>query len=185
MKCSTPMRHLGPVDVAPLAAAVASQPESLWTADADFQKRLAPYRQTQTIYLMMTVGGVCAPTRHMAGWEPLRDAFEPIARRIAGFYPGSGRVLNAQLALLVPDGRIPEHSDYGPVLEATHRVHVPLETHPDVRFLVEGENMKLEVGQAYELDNMRLHGVHNASPRRRIHLIVDYYEEPPVAPAGA
>jgi hypothetical protein len=37
------------------------------------------------------------------------------------------------------------------------------------------------VGEAYELDNMRLHYVQNLSPVRRIHLIVDYLEEPAVA----
>lgn len=177
MKCPEPMRCLGPVDVGPLAEALAAQPESLWTADVAFQKRLAPYRQTQTIYLMMTLGGVEAPTQRLAGWEPLRHAFEPIERRIGSFYPGAGRALNAQIALLGPGGAIPEHVDYGPVLEATHRVHVPLETQPGVLFLVEGQNVPLEVGQAYELDNMRPHAVFNRSLRRRIHLIVDYYEE--------
>lgn len=185
MKCSMPMRHLGPVDIAPLAAALAAQPESLWTADVAFQKRLAPYRQTQTIYLMMTVGGVNAPTQRMAGWEPLHQAFEPLAERIANFYPGPGRTLNAQLALLMPRGEIPEHVDCGPVPEATHRVHVPLETHPDALFMVEGKIVALAVGQAYELDNIRPHSVHNRSPRRRIHLIIDYYEEPVAESTGA
>lgn len=185
MKCSVPMRHLGPVDIVPLTAALAAQPESLWSADVAFQKQLAPYRQTQAIYLIMTVGGLHAPTRRMAGWEPLHEAFAPIAECIAGFFQGQGRPLNAQLALLGPGGSIPEHADYGPVLEITHRVHVPLETHPDVRFIVEGEAVKLEVGQAYELDNMRLHSVYNASPYRRIHLIVDHYDGPAVGPAGA
>ncbi len=179
------MRHLGPVDIAPFAAALAAQPESLWDADREFQKRLAPYRKSRSIYLMMTVGGPLAPTRHLAGWEPLRAAFEPLVQRIAAFYPRPGRALNAQVALLAPGDDIPEHADHRPTLEATHRVHVPIETHPEVRFVVEGEPRRLQVGEAYELDNMRLHSVHNASPVRRIHLIVDYYEDPAAAAVPA
>lgn len=172
------MRHLGAVEIAPFVAALAAQPESLWDADQGFQKQLAPYRKTRTIYLLMTVGGPLAPTRELAGWAPLRDAFAPIAERIATFYPRPGRVLNAQIALLGPGLDIPEHVDFGPTLEVTHRVHVPLETHPEVQFIVEGENIQLKVGEAYELDNMRRHRVFNPSPFRRIHIIVDYYEEP-------
>lgn len=178
MKCAEPMRHLGAVEIAPFVTALAAQPESLWDADQGFQKQLAPYRKTRTIYLLMTVGGPLAPTRELAGWAPLRDAFAPIAERIATFYPRPGRVLNAQIALLGPGLDIPEHVDFGPTLEVTHRVHVPLETHPEVQFIVEGENIQLTVGEAYELDNMRRHRVFNPSPFRRIHIIVDYYEEP-------
>ncbi|MFM7433941.1 MAG: aspartyl/asparaginyl beta-hydroxylase domain-containing protein [Gammaproteobacteria bacterium] len=178
MKCAEPMRHLGAVEIAPFVAALATQPESLWDADGQFQKQLAPYRKSRTIYLLMTVGGPLAPTRELAGWAPLQQAFAPIAARIAEFYPRPGRVLNAQVALLGPGLDIPEHVDFGPTLEATHRVHVPLETHPEVQFIVEDQNIALQVGEAYELDNMRRHRVFNPSPFRRIHIIVDYYEEP-------
>lgn len=185
MKCAERMRHLGSVDIGPFVAALAAQPDSIWDADHDFQRRLAPYRKTRTIYLLMTVGGPLAPTRELAGWPALREVFAPIAERIATFYPRPGRVLNAQVALLGPGLDIPEHVDYGPTLEVTHRVHVPLETHPDVEFIVEGEIIPLDVGKAYELDNMRPHRVFNASPHRRIHIIVDYYEEPVPAVVAA
>lgn len=44
--------------------------------------------------------------------------------------------------------------------------------------MVDGERLTLAVGQAYELDNMRIHAVENRSPIDRIHLIVDYFEAP-------
>lgn len=177
MKCAERMRHLGPVDIGSFAAVLAAQPPELWAADAEFQKRLAPYRKSRTIYLLMTTGGPANPTRRMSGWAALGAAFEPVARRIGEFYPGPGRVLNAQVAQLGPGDDIPEHEDFGPTLEVSHRVHVPMETHRDVEFWVDGENIALAVGEAYELDNMRRHRVFNGSPVRRIHLIVDYYPE--------
>ncbi len=178
MKCTEPMRHLGPVDIGPITEALARLPEEAWSADMTFQKRVAPYRKTRTIYLLMTSGGVYAPTSCLTGWDLLRESFEPLVKQIAGFFPKPGRVMNAQLALLGPGDDIAEHVDYGPVLELSHRVHVPLETHPEVSFIVEGKPIALQVGQAYELDNMRLHSVYNGSPLRRIHVIVDYYEDP-------
>ena len=171
------MRHLGPVDITAFSTTLARQPADLWTAEAEFQKRLAPYRKSRTIYLLMTTGGPTQPTRRLSGWGPLHVVFEPIASRIAEFYPARGRVLNAQVAMLAPGDDIPEHEDFGPTLEVSHRVHVPLETHPDVQFWVDGEQISLAVGEAYELDNLRRHRVLNASPVRRIHLIVDYFEE--------
>jgi hypothetical protein len=180
MKCDVTMRHLGPVDISRFREVLDQQPEDLWDADRTFKQRVAPERKTRAIYLLMTIGSPYHPTSAMGGWSALADAFEPIATRIGSFY-GPGRVVNAQIALLGPGDDITEHRDMGRVLEVTHRVHVPLETHPDVRFLVDGQNHKLEVGQAYELDNMRMHSVHNDSPVRRIHIIVDYFQEPVAA----
>lgn len=183
MRCAEPMRHLGAVDIAPFSAVLAQQPEALWSADLAFQKALAPRRDTQTIYLLMTQGSVHAEKRRMAGWEPLHEAFAPVCDQMIRFFRPGGEVLNAQIALLNPGSSIPRHFDRGPVLEACHRIHVPLETHEEVVFEVDGDNVSLAVGQAYELDNIRWHSVFNASPVRRIHLIVDYYDQD-VSPAA-
>lgn len=185
MHCAEPLRHLGAVDIDGLAAALAQQPPALWDADAEFRQALAPYRMTRTIYLKMTLGGPDATGRLLAGWQPLKAAFAPVAQQIAAFFPRPGRVLNAQIALLPPGGTIAAHRDRGPTLEATHRVHVPMTTHPDVDFMVDGERLTLAVGQAYELDNMRIHAVANRSPIDRIHLIVDYFEAPVTVPPVA
>ncbi len=176
MQCAEPLRHLGAVDISGLAAALARQPAELWDADAEFRRALAPYRSTRTIYLQMTLGGPAATTRLLAGWRPLQDSFRPVAERIGSFFADPGRVLNAQIALLPPGGLIEAHRDRGPTLAASHRVHVPITTHPDVDFVVEGKHLSLAVGEAYELDNMRVHAVANRSGIDRIHLIVDYYD---------
>jgi hypothetical protein len=181
MRCAEPIRWLGSVDISDLRETLHRQDAGLWDADTAFRQALAPYRQTRTIYLMMTLGGPNAATRYFAGWPPLRESFSTVAARLASFYPVPGRVLNAQIALLPPGAVIPEHRDAGPTLEVTHRVHVPLVTHADVVFSVEDEHLTLAEGQAYELDNMRRHAVENQSPIDRIHLIVDYLEEAPDA----
>lgn len=176
MKCSVPMRHFGAVDIGPFCAALARQHRSLWIADLAYQKKLAPERETKSIYLLMTTGNLSSETRRMAGWAPLNEAFEPLRDDILRYFRPGGRLLNAQLAMIKPRGCIPLHVDRGAILEACHRIHVPLETHEDVIFEVDGAKVPLAVGQVYELDNMREHSVLNASPVRRIHLILDYYD---------
>ena len=185
MKCSVPMRHFGAVDIGPFCAALARQHRSLWIADLAFRKKLAPERETKSIYLFMTTGSLDAQTKRGAGWAPLHEAFEPLRDAILGYFRPGGRLLNAQLAMIKPRGCIPLHFDRGAILEACHRIHVPLETHKDVIFEVDGAKVPLEVGQVYELDNTREHSVLNASPVRRIHLILDYYDGPTDSAAGA
>lgn len=173
MKCSEKIRHLGPVDISTFTASLLKQPENIWNSDAAFQKKIAPYRDSKTIYLLMTLNDPNNQTMKMAGWDVFKFEFEIIAEKIKSYFPGSGRILNAQIAMLEPDQKIMEHYDMGKVLESSHRIHVPIVTDSRVKFIVDNENFYLEAGQAYELDNIRRHSVHNASPYRRIHLIID------------
>lgn len=52
-----------------------------------------------------------------------------------------------------------------------HRCHLPIITSEQVSFSIDKVDHHLPAGQVYELDNMRLHGVSNAGPERRVHLI--------------
>jgi hypothetical protein len=174
MRCSEPIRQLGVVDVTDFNLALNQQDDAIWNSDAHFKVRLAPYRNTRAIYLLFTPGGPSEPTGYFSGWEPLGAAFEPIAAAISAFYPHPGRVLNAQVASLPAGATIAPHVDRGPVLEATHRVHIPLKTNPRVMFDIEGSFYALKQGCVYEIDNMRSHAVWNESDQDRIHLIIDY-----------
>jgi aspartyl/asparaginyl beta-hydroxylase (cupin superfamily) len=71
----------------------------------------------------------------------------------------------------MPGASVGEHADEGISLEQTHRCHVAVVTNPEVRFVIEGSSYYLEPGEAYEVDNMRLHSVSNPTGQRRVHLI--------------
>jgi hypothetical protein len=178
MKCTAPLRHLGPVDITAFREALSRQPEELWTADMAFQKSLAPYRETETIYLHMNRGWPPTDIRRLAGWDPLHGSFEPLRDAVVALLEPGGLVVNAQIARLGPGKRIPSHRDKAPVHIHAHRVHVPVVTNDEILFLVDGVNVKLREGEAYELDNTRMHGVENQGQTARIHLIIDYYAGP-------
>ena len=79
----------------------------------------------------------------------------------------------------LPSGKIiPDHIDKPDfkIFQRTKRYHIPLITHPDVRFRHSGETWNLEKGKIYELNNIvGRHGVRNASPVDRVHILTDRY----------
>lgn len=81
-------------------------------------------------------------------------------------------VMRVQLAELPPGGVILPHRDVG-ILAAIHRLHIPIITHKDVSFIIEGERFFLEEGVLYDLNNAVVHSVENKSDVNRFHLLVD------------
>lgn len=53
------------------------------------------------------------------------------------------------------------------------RVHIPVVSDPGVRFRCDGHEAHMAPGEAWILDNRRLHSVVNASAVQRIHLVFD------------
>ena len=53
------------------------------------------------------------------------------------------------------------------------RVHVPVETFPEVRFLCGDATTQMAAGECWIFDTWRKHNVLNPTPRERIHLVVD------------
>jgi len=84
------------------------------------------------------------------------------------------RVLDACLKLLGPGGFVHEHRDMtGAAPLRVVRLHVPIVTHPDVDFCVNGMRLFLRPGEAWILDTSYRHSVANRSPVERVHLVVD------------
>lgn len=88
-----------------------------------------------------------------------------------------GYVVRAVLVKL-PAGRdIKTHIDVGGSYNLSHRIHVPLICEWDkVEYVVEDESRYFEIGQMFELNNMKKHSVHNRSSEDRINLLFDFAE---------
>ncbi|MGE0580524.1 MAG: sulfotransferase [Steroidobacteraceae bacterium] len=79
----------------------------------------------------------------------------------------------SRLLRLAPGANVPAHADINHHWFSRVRVHIPVRTHPQVRFHCGGESVHMAAGEAWIFDNWRLHGVENASPEARIHLVAD------------
>ena len=69
---------------------------------------------------------------------------------------------------------IREHRDHRLSLEdGLARVHIPVQTSPDVEFYLAGERVDMREGEAWYLNFNLPHHVTNRSTEERIHLVVD------------
>lgn len=79
-----------------------------------------------------------------------------------------------RLMSLAPGGVIKPHRDAHAALEdGVARLHIPIQTTPDVLFQLEGEPVHFTAGDAWYLNASCLHGVTNGSSQPRIHLMMD------------
>lgn len=79
-----------------------------------------------------------------------------------------------RLMSLAPGGVIHDHRDKQTSLEdGITRIHIPIQTSPEVLFRIDGETVHFSAGDAWYLNASCLHGVTNHSSRPRIHLMLD------------
>ncbi|MDM5179577.1 aspartyl/asparaginyl beta-hydroxylase domain-containing protein [Massilia sp. DJPM01] len=82
--------------------------------------------------------------------------------------------LSVRLMALAPGAMIREHRDPGTALQdGLTRLHVPIQTSPEVLFTIDGESVHFSAGHAWYLDASCRHAVHNASALPRVHLMID------------
>lgn len=83
---------------------------------------------------------------------------------------------------LAPGARIAEHDDKTVLSFQTGqlRLHIPIVTHPDVEFMLDGKRQHWQAGELWWGDFARRHSVANRSPITRVHLVIDVLITPSV-----
>jgi quercetin dioxygenase-like cupin family protein len=184
MDIGVPIRCFGKVDMEPLAAAILAQDEAAWNENVQRQKDYEVHEQTRSIVLLFAeiADWPAVDVTKEPGWNRLADKAVPLMHQIIrNWYPPGGTIIRAMAAKLLAGGRILPHRDSHPSFGAGHRIHVPIVTNPRVRFMIDGRPYQLEVGQAYEINNQKVHSVMNKGDADRINFIFDYL--PPGAKA--
>jgi hypothetical protein len=165
MKLAKPFYRL-PVrfDVARLAAELSEIPPAAW---ANHPNDIAGNTSVRLISVDGTendaVDGTMLPTAHLARAPYLRQV-------LASFGVVWSR---SRLLKLAPRAGVPRHADINHHWFTRVRLHVPIVTHPDVRFHCGGEEVHMAAGEAWIFDNWRLHWVENPVDAERIHLVAD------------
>ena len=177
MDIDVPFRSFGPVAMHDLAAAILAQDEAAWNENTQRQQDYEVHEQTRSIVLLFADVEAWPEVKigRRQGWERLGAVAEPVMQEILGrhFAPG-GRILRAMAAKLLAGGRILPHRDSHPSFRAGHRIHVPITTNARVRFTIDGRPLRMAVGEAYEINNQKLHSVMNGGNEDRITFIFDY-----------
>lgn len=177
MEIETPLKSLGSVDIEALQNEILSLGEDAWLEQDYRQQTYDVHRYTQSIVMVFTDGSNWPniEVSKEAGWDRLADVAVPVMHNIIeNHYTAGGTIIRAMAAKLIARGNIKPHIDTHPSFRYGHRIHVPITTNSRVRFMIDGRPYKLEVGQAYEINNQLRHSVMNKGEEDRITLIFDY-----------
>src|SRR5581483_1243962 len=91
-----------------------------------------------------------------------------------GFKCPHGRI---RIMKLMPGCGIGEHRDIdvevANVAFRKVRLHIPIQTNPDVEFLVDGKRIHMKRGGLYYVNFSKVHSVRNNGQEVRIHLVMD------------
>ncbi len=177
MDIDTELRELGEVRIDALRDAILAQDDKVWLEQEHRQNSYEVHKQTRSIVLVFTDGSgwPSIEVSKQPGWDRLAEVAIPVMHDIIGrFYAPGGTIIRAMAAKLVSGGIIRPHRDSHPSFHNGHRIHVPITTNPRVRFMIDGKPFQLKVGQAYEINNQKIHSVMNKGTEDRITFIFDY-----------
>lgn len=165
MKLARPFYRL-PVrfDVARLRAEIEALPASAWAKHPNEIEGNSSLR-------LITAGGGANDDVHgvMLPTAELKRC-EYVGQVLASFGVVWGR---SRLMRLDPHCSVPEHADINYHWFNRVRLHIPIVTHPDVRFHCDGQSVHMAAGEAWVFDNWRQHRVANPTDITRIHLVAD------------
>lgn len=79
-----------------------------------------------------------------------------------------------RILFLPPGGHIKDHFDFHTSFQfGILRLHIPIITHPDVEFVIDGERVHWNAGEMWYGDFSKVHSVKNNSPVVRTHMVID------------
>lgn len=111
------------------------------------------------------------PTRNDYSDTPLMARCPYIAEVVNAF---ACPKLAVRFLRVRPRSVVKEHRDYQLRFEDGEiRLHIPITTNPDVRFMVAGRRVVMNPGECWYNDFTELHSVHNDGDGDRVHLTID------------
>jgi quercetin dioxygenase-like cupin family protein len=177
MNIDKPLRELGSVNSTALRDAILTQEDVAWNEDKYRQEEFEVHHATQSIVVLFVDLDRWPEVvvSQEPGWARIADVALPLMNDIIKkHYAPGGSVIRAMAAKLKSGGVINPHTDRHPSFHIGHRIHVPITTNPRVRFMIDGRPYKFVVGDAYEINNQKMHSVMNKGDEDRITFIFDY-----------
>lgn len=155
MRFAGTVEVLSPVNSTKMAAWIAAIPFEDW--DQQHRRPDLPMRPA-----MMT----------NLDWHGFGEQAVPIVERLLGWFPDGYHADQWMLSVVMPGQSIEPHTDGQPP-HWICRVHVPLTSSPESRFIVGGEAHNLRPGWAYRVNTEVTHSVENDGPTPRVHFMFD------------
>lgn len=178
--------HIGDIDTAELKELVQSLTEEQWHSFSVRQKRYEVHQHTRTIGLVYDPDFRHTHPTRLPILQVFESALRPALWMTADHFEetqsaqqlirenGAGYFVRASLVRLEAGCSIAAHTDMNFSLTHSHRVHLPIITSDQVLFTVGNETINMSEGQLTEINNRRMHSVHNNGSNDRVHLILDF-----------
>jgi hypothetical protein len=173
------VRDLGPVDLSGIREAVLEIPEAVWDLENNCKPNDFGALSTtrHVVFRFIADPASWAESYDRALWASWKERLLPLMAQVVRPYGyARGAYPRVMLARMAPGGIIRPHVDRNRAARWPHKIHVPITTNDNVTFFVDRQGYKLQVGRAYEINNMAEHAVANQGDSDRIHLIFEYYD---------
>jgi len=190
----------GPVDVSELRAALQATPDFCRESSQDDNAKLTG-RKGNMDQFKPGVDSVHLIFSNYQGdlvfkfpyFEKYRSKLMPVLNAVMrehfGIQDPMAHVLRLQFACMNPKSKILKHTDKGGWVKHGHRIHIPLivpseaTTTGDLQFVMmhpaRGDiDVPLKEGAVFEINNGVPHRVNNDANTWRIHLLLDFAEQP-------
>ena len=151
-------------DVERLRAEVASLPPSAWSRHPNGDAG------NDAVRLISVEGGDNEEMNGVMRMTPHLERLPYVRQVLASFRVVWSR---SRLLRLAPGAEVPVHADVHHHWFHRVRMHVPIQTRPEVQFTCDRERVHMAAGEAWLFDNWRLHQVENPTDSERIHLVGD------------
>ncbi|MEM7000242.1 MAG: aspartyl/asparaginyl beta-hydroxylase domain-containing protein [Pseudomonadota bacterium] len=178
MDIAQTLNALGPVDIASLSSKILAFDSEVWREEQLRQKKYSEVHYNTESVIVIFCDHDDWPNIDVIkgnGWDRLAEVALPVMHGIIGqHYTPGGTIIRAMAAKLTAGTTITPHTDNHPSFRSSHRVHIPITTNRKVRFMIDGRPHRLDVGQAYEINNQKRHSVINGGDEDRITFIFDY-----------
>lgn len=170
---------LGTINIEPLLSIINRFPEHFWERENATKDNDYPVFHSTKHIVLRFIEHQKDPRFYYSkpSWQALACNLLPLMNEVsdrlgikAPEYP------KAMFARLQAGGRIDPHIDHGISHKHVHKIHIPLISHPDVVFFTAGNTYYLEPGKAYEVNNLKEHGVDNPSDIDRVHFIFEVFK---------
>ena len=164
----------GEVDVTAISDHL-SRFDSEWVLDTSRQEMYADHKHTNSYFIsehsnQWMIGDPYALENRCQ--DPvLFSLVEPIIKMLEKLHKGK---VGKALFIRLPAGKVVDaHHDIGEYLNVVRRTHIAITTNDEVGFTIDGETKLLKVGEVWEINNNKLHAVHNNGSTDRVHLLID------------
>jgi hypothetical protein len=96
----------------------------------------------------------------------------PEIKRVIGYFECP--IVKAMFYSMLPGAELHPHRDSSGTLElGLLRFHIPIETNPNVSFMVSKKRVPMKSGELWALNTSYLHAVENKGQTDRVHLVVE------------